>query len=295
MKPFFTIIIPALNEEKHLPDLLNDLKNQTYKKFILIIVDGHSDDRTVEVAEQFKADFPEFEIINSEKRHVAYQRNLGAKLAKTDWIIFLDADNRLPPYFLQGIKYRVETTRPDFLTTWIKPDTENTKDQAFATIANLFHEVQKNTNNPYMLEAMVCCKRKSFLELDGFNDSLDWGEGSDLIRRAVRKKYSYEVVRDPKYTYSLRRLRKQGTLKSVRNIAFIELARLRKREFPREMASYLYPMEGGAYFDKFDEKSALRLKNIVKKIYNNTPLSKVKEKTNLLSRIFEKKAKGLFD
>jgi len=46
-KPFFSIIIPALNEEKYLPHLLDDLTKQTFRDFEVILVDGNSSDATV--------------------------------------------------------------------------------------------------------------------------------------------------------------------------------------------------------------------------------------------------------
>ncbi len=288
MTPFFTVIIPTLNEEKTLTTLLEDLAKQTFTSFSVIIVDGHSEDKTVENATKFKHKFLGFEIITSKKRHVGYQRNIGAKHATTNWIIFSDADNRIPSHYFQGIKYRVDAYDPDILITWIKADTKDKKDQAFATLANVFHEVQKKTNNPYMLEACVCTKKSSFLKLKGFDESLGWGEGSDLVRRAVRKKMKFIVSKDPRYTYSLRRLRKQGTLKTARNLAVIELARLRKIQLPIEQASYLYPMEGGTYFDFLDKQSTSRIRKIVNWIYNSSAVEKIKPKSGILAKFFRK-------
>jgi glycosyltransferase involved in cell wall biosynthesis len=49
-----SVIIPARNEEKNLPELLESLKNQTYKKkFEIIVVDGKSKDRTREIAKSY--------------------------------------------------------------------------------------------------------------------------------------------------------------------------------------------------------------------------------------------------
>ncbi|MFH1244651.1 MAG: glycosyltransferase, partial [bacterium] len=52
-KPFFSLIIPALNEAKYLPLLLDDLSKQTFLDFEVIVVDGNSDDQTVAKAKSF--------------------------------------------------------------------------------------------------------------------------------------------------------------------------------------------------------------------------------------------------
>lgn len=52
-KPLFSVIVPTLNEERILPNLLNSLSNQSFKNFELIVVDGNSQDKTRDV---FKRD-----------------------------------------------------------------------------------------------------------------------------------------------------------------------------------------------------------------------------------------------
>ena len=95
-----SIIVPTLNEEKHIPNLLNCLKNQTYKNFEIIVVDAHSNDKTKEVVKKFKN--LKIKIINSEKRNVAYQRNIGVKYANNERILFLDADTKIPKDFFEN-------------------------------------------------------------------------------------------------------------------------------------------------------------------------------------------------
>lgn len=285
-KPSLSIIIPALNEERCLPLLLEDLARQTFRDFEVILVDGKSEDNTVAKARSFAQRFRQFTVLTSDKRNVSFQRNLGSRNAQADWLVFMDADNRLPAYFLQGIKYRLDSLNPDILTSWISTDTDNKKEQTVATAINLFIEIQKNTNQPYTMESMLCFKKTAFFRLNGFDPALPWGEGNDLLRRAKRKNLRYEVVHEPRYTYSLRRLRKQGTLKSIRNAAEIELARFRNKQLPREKATYLYPMEGGAYWEEFEKKPNPRLKWIIGKLTRINPLAKAERPKNFLQKLF---------
>ena len=53
----FSIIIPTLNEERNLPNLLKELSEQTFNDFELIVVDGLSDDKTLVKANSFKDKF----------------------------------------------------------------------------------------------------------------------------------------------------------------------------------------------------------------------------------------------
>ncbi len=104
----FTIIIPVYNEENYITHLLTDLVKQTYQNFEILIVNNNSTDNTVKVIQDFfsqKQFHPEyrdkFQILNCTRQGIAAARNYGAEHAKTDWLIFFDADLRLKNNWLE--------------------------------------------------------------------------------------------------------------------------------------------------------------------------------------------------
>ena len=91
-----SIIIPAYNEEKFLPKLLRSIRKQAYKNKEVIVADASSTDRTAEIAGEYGARVVEGGM-------PAVGRNNGAKKAKGDIFLFLDADVVLPDaYFLEA-------------------------------------------------------------------------------------------------------------------------------------------------------------------------------------------------
>jgi glycosyltransferase involved in cell wall biosynthesis len=263
-KPFFSIIIPTLNEAKYLPHLLEDLSVQTFKDFEVIVVDGKSDDQTVTKARTFKSKLHKLTILTSPKRHVCTQRNLGAKHANADILIFCDADNRLPLYFLQGIKYRWECNQVDILSCWLKPDVTSPQNDAIATSINTFLELQSNLKPTYLLESMFSITKSCFAQIGGFDESVNYAEGKSLIQVATHLGYKYKVVRDPTYTFSFRRFRKYGVLSIAGRMARMELSELLGPEFHSFQARRLYPMLGGTLFNKPKRARNKFLKNIAK-------------------------------
>lgn len=246
--PALSIIIPVLNEEKYLPSLLTDLSLQTYRDFEVIVVDGKSQDKTVPKANQFAHRLGRLRILSSDIRNVCHQRNLGAQKATADLLLFMDADNRLPTYFLQGLKYRLDLTNPDIFSTWIGAESDSTNSNALATVINLYLDIQKNTTNPFTIEGMLGFKKDLFHKLKGFNPNLVIAEGNDIIKKGIKKGHRFEIYKDPTYIFSLRRLRKQGTLKTLGNIAQLEVSRLLGKPIDKKNAARLYPMKGGDFF-----------------------------------------------
>src|SRR3989344_6170157 len=110
MAPFISVIIPALNEEKYIPRLLEDLTKQSEKDFEVIVVDGNSEDQTAEKAVKYQRKYT-LKLVTTKKRNLAYQRNLGVKHANGQYVIFLDADTRIGKHFIQKLQKSANVTK----------------------------------------------------------------------------------------------------------------------------------------------------------------------------------------
>jgi rSAM/selenodomain-associated transferase 2 len=103
--PTISIIIPALNEETHLSQLLPYLIEQGGKHIAeIIIVDGQSTDQTPQIAQKYGAI-----LIASDQRNRAHQMNLGAAAAHGEILYFVHADCLPPQAFSQIIVQHLDT------------------------------------------------------------------------------------------------------------------------------------------------------------------------------------------
>ena len=245
-EPFFSIVIPCLNEEKSLPLLLKDLQNQTLQSFEVIVVDGQSKDKTVEKAKKFNKLLPSLTILTSKIRNVSVQRNLGGEVGKGIYLLFNDADNRLPKHFLEGVKYYQGVKPTDMFTAWCLPDSNKNSDKAIATYMNLLTETGLLLGNPGAFGAMIGCRRQIVGQIGGFNPEVGFAEDTEFIRQGYRKGYSFTVIHEPRYVYSLRRFRKVGTLKLIQKYAVLNLKYITNRKVDQKKE---YPM-GGEYLDE---------------------------------------------
>ena len=218
--PFFSIIIPTLNEEKYLPKLLADLTKQSFKEFEVIVVDGNSDDKTKSKTLEFSTRL-NLQFFEVSKRNVSYQRNFGAEKATTNFLIFLDADARIPVNFLKKINQAIAAKKPDLLTTYIKTDEKGLK--PIETGSNLIFEVSKLIGYPALYGSMLLVKKSVFNAVGGFDEDLKYKEDTKLSQEIFKKGYSYEILRDTYYYWSLRRFRKQGNLKTLQKYVLLNL------------------------------------------------------------------------
>ena len=89
-----SFIIPAKNEEGYIAACLASIVAQeTSEPFEVIVVDNSSTDNTVKLVQQ---NYPKVSIINEDKPGTSAARHKGFLEAKGDWLVFLDADVRLP-------------------------------------------------------------------------------------------------------------------------------------------------------------------------------------------------------
>lgn len=98
-----TISIPTLNEESHLPACLADMQSAIDAcesfSFDLHIVDSHSHDRTIEIAEEH----PVVDDILYSPKGILTARDHGIREAAGDIVVCIDADTRYPADFLQTL------------------------------------------------------------------------------------------------------------------------------------------------------------------------------------------------
>lgn len=244
MKPFFSVIIPTLNEELYLPKLLEDLSKQKYNNFEVIVIDGKSEDKTINLAKQFKKYF-NLKLILTTMRNSRYQRNLGAKMAKGKFIVLFEADIRIPDDFLKQVQQRIKDKHIDFLTTWIASDSNSFWLEIFTSICNCAVYFAKFINKPFSGAFNTVVRRDIYLKVKGYREDLATCDDHDFTLRVCKEGYKLDILRGPKVVYSYRRYRANGLFKTLwLYIKFIIIFLMRGQILAGEVH---YPMGGHFY------------------------------------------------
>lgn len=187
----YSVIIPALNEEKLLPDLLENFQDPQLKKdfdYELIVSDGGSSDKTIELAKKYT---DKVVLANqNEKQNIAKGRNSGADKAIGDILIFINADVAIDNVYnlFSAIREKLKDEKYLAMTckVLINKEEEIFSDKIFLGFYNFYFHLLNVIGVGMGRGECHIIRRKVFEESGGYNVNFAAGEDFDLFRR-IRK------------------------------------------------------------------------------------------------------------
>lgn len=208
MTPTISVIIPTLNEEEELPQTLVQL--EYVKKLEVIVVDGGSEDSTVEIAKNYGRQ------VLSSPRGRGVQLNLGAKASSGDILLFLHGDTRLPDKFDDLIQKTINRKNCAAGAFCLKIDSSRTSLAIIAYCANLR---SKYLQMPYGDQA-IFTSRNIFSKTSGYPEVPIM---EDYIFMQNIKKYGKICILDEAAVTSARRWKNFGVIRTTLINQFIVL------------------------------------------------------------------------
>jgi len=209
-----TIVIPAKNEAKLIPNLLTSLTKQDYSGLQsptpstrVLVADANSTDGTPAIVMSFR-DRLNVSVIRGGMPSVG--RNLGAAQAESEYVLFMDAD--IEPAHPSVIRRAVELAkckRLHCVTTNILCRDGNWIDKAFYAGNDLFQHLSR-LHHPFATGMFMLFERRKFWELGGFHEQVAFAEDYLLSQQVERKRFG--IVRGGVYTTN-RRFQRMGHLR----------------------------------------------------------------------------------
>lgn len=222
-----SVVLPVYNEAAYIKGLLEDLSRQHFDGSLeLIIADANSTDNTVTLARQWHARLPLY-FTHNPPQGPAQTRNEGAAVATGEWLLFLDADVRLPyPNFLQvmvdeTVRRGLGTSAADIR---LDPRRYGWLDRAGLALQRRWMALLARTRHPVALGMCILTRADVFRSVGGFDTTVAMAEDYDYVSRASSKGFGF-ISRT--YFYAdLRRYRQEGTLKVFVRAILYEIYRL---------------------------------------------------------------------
>lgn len=215
-KKRFSVIIPALDEEKLIERLLKQFNHEIKSEFDLevIVSDGGSKDLTLKISDQYSDKI----IFKKEdtQQNISQGRNEGAKNSQGDVLIFLNADTyvRNIKYFLKEINNQFTDKQIAAIACRIEvfPEEKKFSDKIFHFMYNNYVAVLNKFFIGMGRGECHIIQRNRFFETGGYNESLAAGEDFDLYKR-LRHLGKIVFRKDLIIYESPRRYRKFGYVK----------------------------------------------------------------------------------
>ncbi len=194
-----SIIIPAHNEEKFIGKTLKSIFEQPYRDFEVIVVCNGCKDNTAKVARKFNVRVLEFSFSN-----VSKARNIGAKYANGERLVFLDADTMVEKNTLE----KIANSKRGLGTCLGKPDIKKFIARFFMSLKNFYKYFALIFGLNFGLSTgLIFCDKKIFEKVK-FDERKKLSEISDFIKRA--KKYEKFTLLKTYVVTSMRRFEKKG-------------------------------------------------------------------------------------
>jgi len=201
-----SVVVPALNEEKYLSGCLESLANQCYDSdYEVIVVDGGSADRTVEIAKHFTD-----RIVTTASRPVGAARNEGAKVADGEIVAFIDADTIASRHWLTAIERSFRDPSVIGVTGPTLPSDGTTIDSVtYRLWTTYLQRVLLSMGMPHVIGFNCAYRKNTFLRVGGFDETNVTSEDIGLARK-MRRLGRIRFEKQMSALTSARRFRKYG-------------------------------------------------------------------------------------
>lgn len=182
-----SIVITCYNHANYLGEAIESALNQDYQFCNVIIIDDGSTDHSKEVA----LSYPAAKYHYQENQGLSVARNAGIKLSNDEFILFLDADDRLTEECCsRGVECMVD--HPDCAFVY---GAHRTMDVSGNIINNYKYEEFKDNHGMEILKknfigmhAVVLYRKSIIRDIGGFDQNLDCCEDYDLYIRLTRSR-----------------------------------------------------------------------------------------------------------
>jgi glycosyltransferase involved in cell wall biosynthesis len=247
-----TVVIPALDEAERLPALFAALDRQTKRPDQIVVADAGSTDDTRVIARARGA-----QVVDGGKPAVG--RNAGARVATSELILFLDADDELDDDFIATALDEFGDRELAVATVFVEPIERDPRNIFATEVVNLYLDVMQYVA-PHAPGFCILVKRSVHEAIGGFDETVVLAEDHDYVQRAA-KEGRFRILRDATVATSMRRIEKEGLVRLAFKYLYCELyvvtgRPIREVPFDYEFASF-EPAERGEALKALD---ALRVR-----------------------------------
>lgn len=219
--PKLSVIVPIYNVEEYLENCIESILNQTFKDFELILVNDGSTDNSLYICYEYMSKDNRIKVIDKDNGGVSSARNRGIKIAKGEYIAFVDPDDDIESNMYEELMNRITKYNVDIVISsfkyvdliknntiyqkiWSKTEKVIDKDE----IKNeIFYDLLSFKEGYGIYNPVNKIYRKDILLKNNiiFDEKRHHGEDARLNLIALTKVNSIYFIDSPLYNYYIRK------------------------------------------------------------------------------------------
>jgi len=189
------VVIPCLNEEKHIAGIVQSiLQDEVAEKLLVVVADGGSSDSTCEIVSQMSRAMPQIRLIDNPQRLQSAGINLAAKLfgAGRRWLIRMDAHAVYPPNYVASLIAEAKRTEASSVVVAMDSQGEHCFQRATAIAQNALLGTGGSPHRMNGKEGFVdhghhaLFDMRTFVALKGYDETQSHNEDAEYDLRLVQ-------------------------------------------------------------------------------------------------------------
>ena len=190
LTPFFSIIVPVYQSKDYLKETVNSLQSQTYSNIEILLIDDGSTDGSETICDELAKVDKRIKVEHQKNQGVVCARNVGLKLARGKWIIFVDSDDIVSKVMCKDFfDYIQRYNWIDYIAMNFSKTRDGLIEQP--SVNKVIFELKTKTQSINLIRQMLTSKftgfTKNFEELFGNNVVLNSVSG-----KAYKKSFIYK-------------------------------------------------------------------------------------------------------
>jgi glycosyltransferase involved in cell wall biosynthesis len=209
-----SIIIPIYSEEKYIAKCLDSIIESDYEKneMEVLLVDGGSDDKTIEIIKEYQKKYSFFKLLNNPKKIAPIAMNIGIKESRGEYIFIISAHAEYPKNYFSSLVEYCKKLNADCVGPTLITDVKN-KNSISNAIKNVLSdrlgvgsafrsgvkEIKEVDTVPF-----GCYKREIFDKVGFYDERLVRNQDIELNKRIKKAGGKIYLIPEIKCTYFAR-------------------------------------------------------------------------------------------
>jgi glycosyltransferase involved in cell wall biosynthesis len=210
-----SVIVPSLNERNNIKNCIESLINNNYPhdSLEILVVDGYSEDGTIEIIEKLCNENSFVHLIWNKERITPVALNLGVLMAKGDYIMIAGAHSWFPPDYISKLVNYLKKDDVSVVGAVLETRVKKTNTKALAItkvlsnkfgVGNSYFRV--GIRAPLKVDTVPfgLYKRSVFQEVGNYNEKLVRNHDIEFSKRILKKGLNIYLLPDPVCYYYAR-------------------------------------------------------------------------------------------